>query len=96
MILRLIRLIPHADGHTQNAAGAWVRAVSMPPMKASFRGRIREAWRVVFDENVFAVHWPYDGEFEQAMARNGDSDGWGRARDSRPVKPRPRLPENAQ
>lgn len=91
MIFRLIHIIPAACNETQNAAGAWVRAVPMPPLKGGFRSRLRAAWAVFWHEDVLAVHWPFSGEFEQAMARRDDSGS--PRHDPRPVKPMPRLPE---
>ncbi len=70
MILRLRNLIPSASCGTQNAAGLWVRAVSLPP--SLLKNRLKDAWAVLFNERVFAVHWPEAGEFEQAMSRDPD------------------------
>ena len=69
MIFRLIHIIPDACNQTQNTAGAWVRAVPYPPLKGRLFSRLRAAWAVLWREDVLAVHWPFSGEFEQAMAR---------------------------
>ena len=93
MIFRLIHLIPDANCGTQNKAGAWVRAVSYPPLQGGLRDRFKSAWAVFWRDDVLAVHWPFSGEFEQAMARR-DSGG-GLSQSMRPVTPKPRLPESA-
>ncbi len=93
MSFRLIHLIPNASCSTQNAAGAWVRAVPYPPLKGGFRNRLKDAWAVFWTDDVLAVHWPFSGEFEQAMARR--DDGGEPPPRTKPIRPKPRLPETA-
>jgi hypothetical protein len=89
VIFRLAHLIPRADCSTRNKAGAWVRAVPYPPLKGGLRNRFRAAWAVFWQDDVLAVHWPFSGEFEQAMARRDDGG-------DRPKFPKPSLPENVR
>lgn len=92
MIFRLIHIIPSSSCGAQNKAGAWVRAVSYPPMKGGLKDRFKSAWAVFWRQDVLAVAWPFDGEFEQAMARRDDNGAPDRR--SRPVAPRPLEPAN--
>ena len=69
MILRLKDLIPYEAVGTQIATGQWVRAMH-EPFRPGILGRFRDALAVLRGQDVFAVRWPQNGEFEQAMVRS--------------------------
>ena len=68
----------------------WVRAVPYPPLKGGLHDRLRDAWAVFSNEKVLAVHWPFDGEFEQAVSRR-DNGGDRPVPKPAPVRPSPEL-----
>ena len=68
MIHRLGSMIGSPDVSAGLPDGRYVRAVPSPFYGGLF-DRARDAWAVLRG-NVFAVHWPADGELEAAL--NGE------------------------
>jgi hypothetical protein len=65
-VMRLRDIIPRSGCQSGLPDGRWVIAVPFPPPI----NRLKAAWAVL-SGRAYAVEWPRDGEFEQAMVVNG-------------------------
>jgi hypothetical protein len=62
-VLRLRDILPSQSCDSGLPDGRWVKSMHEPPPF----NRLKAAWRVLTGR-AYAVEWPVDGEFEQAMA----------------------------
>lgn len=65
-VLRLRDVLPSQNCSAGLPDGRWVKAVHEPPPF----NRIKAAWAVLTGR-AYAIQWPKNGEFEQAMVVNG-------------------------
>jgi hypothetical protein len=66
MIFTLKNLIPDAGCGAALPDARWVRSMH-EPFRGGFLDRLRDARAVLRGRDVFAVRWPKDGEFEDAL-----------------------------